>query len=288
MRIVDWAGDVTLPPSLLMLCSVVSVQFGQAFGKTLFDMASPTGIILLRLGIAALLLLNFYRPTLPTDRHSWILVVGMGTAIAGMNIVYLALAYLPVGIATTLQLLGPLTLALATSRRWIDAIWGTLAGIGVMLFILPGWQEGSLSVAGIVLALFSGASMAAYVLFSSAMGKVFKDGSGLTLAVCWAALLFLPFGMVQNGMSLLSMEVVLSGVGVALLSAVIPYSMELAALRRITPRKVGILQSFEPACGALAGLLIVGESLTLFTCAAIGCVTLASIGVVSARDRPHL
>jgi inner membrane transporter RhtA len=270
---------------LLVLGSVVSVQIGQAFGKRAFDLLEPAGVVTLRLGLAAVVLLAVRRPRPPADLRSLGLVVAFGTAIAGMNLVYPAMQHLPLGVAMSLVLLGPLAVALAGSRRTLDATWAMVAGAGVFLI---GGGAGPLPVTGVLLALGAGASMGAYLLLSRRAGTA--DPGTLALAVTWAAAVSLPFGITASGADLLRPPVLAVGFAVAVLSAVLPYSLDLAALRRLPPRTVGVLQSLEPVVGALAGAVLLAELLDARQWVAIGCITAASAGAVatarrSVRDR---
>jgi inner membrane transporter RhtA len=260
---------------LLVLGSVVSVQIGQAVGKRAFDLLEPAGVVTLRLGLAALVLLVVLRPRPPADARALGLVVAFGTAIAGMNLVYPALRYLPLGVAMSLLLLGPLAVALAGSRRPVDAACALLAAAGVFLI---GDGGGPLPVAGLVLALGAGASMGCYLLLSRRAGA--SDRGILALAVAWAAVVTFPFGVSASGAALLHPSALGVGLLVAVLSAVLPYSLDLAALRRLPPRTVGVLQSLEPVVGALAGLVLLGELLDVRQWVAVGCITAAAAGAV--------
>lgn len=268
-----------VPAPVLVLGSVVSVQFGQATGKGLFETATPAGVVTLRLGLAALILLVIYRPRLPRTRSELAVVTGLGTAIAGMNIVYPAMDHLPVGVATTLQLLGPFTVALLASRRLLDIVWSLIAAVGLVLFAFPCSSAG-LPLSGIGLGLLAAVSMGSYILLSKRAGALSEDGSLLALALVLATAWWAPFGIVQNGTGLLEPRLVLVASVVAVLSAALPYSLELVALRELSPRVVGVLQSLEPAAGAIAGFLILTESLTALQIMAIGCVSVASIAAV--------
>jgi threonine/homoserine efflux transporter RhtA len=269
---------------LLVLGSVLSIQFGQALGKGLFGAIGPLGVVALRLGIAAALLLLLYRPALRRRRAEWVLILGFGTAIAGMNVIYLALPHLPLGLATSLQLLGPITLALLTSRRPLDLGFALLAGFGVWLFHGP--SNSAASVVGIGLALLSGAAMAVYLLLSKRAGARMTGGAPLALALCWAALLTVPWGIVESGSGLLNPATVGQGALVAVLSAVLPYSLELAALRHLPPRTVGILQGLEPAAAGFAGILVLHEVLDARQWVALVCVGMAGAGTVTSCGRP--
>ncbi|MFF1695841.1 DMT family transporter [Streptomyces sp. NPDC058257] len=271
----------TLPAPALMLGSVLSLQFGQALGKQLAGATGAPGAVTLRLGLAAVFLLLLYRPALPRSRTDIGLVLAFGTAIAGMNLIYPALLLLPLGLASALQLLGPITLAVLTSRRPRDACWAVLAGCGVYLFHVPHGTGSSLL--GVLFALAAGASMAAYLLLSKKAGARSAGGGPLALAVTWAAVLTLPLGMAGAGAELLDPRILLLGTALAVLSAVIPYSLELAALRRLPVRTVSVLTSLEPASAGLAGVLVLGEDLGLVQWAALACVGAASAGVVAPR-----
>jgi inner membrane transporter RhtA len=270
-----------VPAAALVLLSVVSVQVGHAYGKHLFGQAGPLGVATLRLTLAAAILLALWRPRVPRDASSAVLVAGFGCAIAGMNLIYPALQHLPLGVATGLQLTGPLALALVVTRRKADLAWTVLAVAGVALFYAPGASPPSLP--GVLLSLASGAAMAAYLLMSRRAGARATDGSLLAWAVGFAAVLLLPFGAVESGAALLDPGLVCLATGVAVVSAVLPYSLDLSALRRLPPRVVGVLESLEPAVAGLAGLLVLREHLAVPQWAALACVSLACIGVVLTR-----
>ncbi|MGW6023838.1 EamA family transporter [Streptomyces sp. NPDC055099] len=272
-----------LPAPALMLGSVLSLQFGQAFGRQLADAVGASGAVALRLGLAAVLLLLLYRPSLPRSRREAALVLGFGTAIAGMNLIYPALLLLPLGLASALQLLGPITLAVLTSRRVRDVGCAVLAGCGVFLFQVP--RGSGFPLPGVFLALAAGASMAAYLLLSKKAGDRSAGGGPLALAVTWAAVLTLPLGVADQGADLFALPILLPAAVVAVLSAVIPYSLELAALRRLPVRTVSVLISLEPASAGLAGVLVLGEDLGVTQWVALGCVGAASAGAARAPER---
>lgn len=264
----------------LVLCSVLSVQFGQAVGKSLFDVASPAGVVSLRLGLAAVLLGGLYRPRLPSGPAERLFVVAFGTAIAGMSLVYLALEHLPIGVAIAIQLLGPLSIALAASRRRLDVAWSVLAAGGVILFAVPDGEATGLPAAGLLWALLSALAMGSYVVLSKRAGLQSANGSVLAVALVWAAVLWVPFGVVSDGSDLVHPHTFLIGMAVAVLSSCVPYSLELVALRTLEPRVVGVLQSLEPAVGAVAAFVVLTERLTIVQIVAIGCVSASAIGAV--------
>ncbi len=274
------------PAVILVLGSVSSVQFGQAMGKTLFDTISPAGVVTLRMVISAVLVGVAVRPTLPRTARELGLTVMFGTAIAGMNIVYLALEHLPVGVAATIQLLGPLGVAIAMSRRLLDIVWSALALGGLVLFATPALYGGdALSVSGILLAGVAAVAMGAYVLMSKRAGAASADARYLSWALVWASGLWAPFGIAGDGTQLVEPRILAIGFVVAILSAAVPYSLELVALRDLSPRVVGTLQSLEPAVGTLAGLIVLGEILTGLQMVAVTCVTFASVAAVTCARR---
>jgi inner membrane transporter RhtA len=191
---------------------------------------------------------------------------------------YEAVARIPLGPAVTLEVLGPLTLSVLTSRRAINALWAALALFGV--FLLSGGGFSDLDPTGVGFALGAGAMWALYILFSARTGRRFPQADGLALAMAVAALLFLPLGITSAGARLLNPTTVALGSAVALLSSVLPYTLELLALRRLPASTFAILMSLEPAIAATAGFLILGQSLSLTEAAAITLVIAASIGAV--------
>ncbi|QFG27648.1 EamA family transporter [Actinomadura sp. WMMB 499] len=270
-----------MPGPVLLLGSVVTVQAGMACGKAMFAVAGTAGVIVLRLTFAALVLLLLHRPRLP-DRASLGTVAALGAAIAGMHLIYPALERLPVGVASTLQFLGPLTLALVRARRPADLLWAALAGVGVLLIYRPFGEP--VSASGAAFALGAGACMAAYLVLNGRTGA--RGGTRLAWGVAVAALLLLPLAPLVHG-AVLRPGVLAAGLGVALLSAVVPWSLDRAALRRMPARAVAVMVSLEPAAAALAGLVLLGERLGPAGWLAVGCVSAASAGAASAHWRPR-
>lgn len=265
-----------VPPPALVLVGIVSVQVGSALAKHLFDEVGSFGTVALRLLFAAAVLMAVWRPPLRMGRRAWTVVLGYGVVLGVMNLCfYLALARLPLGIAVTTEFLGPLAVALGGSRRWLDAFWALLAGGGVLL-LMEG--RGDIDLVGLLFALAAGACWGLYILLGAALGRHTTEGNGLALAMAVAALVAVPFGVADSGTALVSPWVMLAGLGVALLSSVVPYSLELEALRRIPPHVFGILMSLEPATAALVGLVVLGESLHWSQWVAVLCVMAASAG----------
>ncbi|MFN2451186.1 MAG: DMT family transporter [Candidatus Dormibacteria bacterium] len=272
------------PPEAMVLGSILSVQLGAAVAKSLFVQLSPAGVTLLRLAIAAVVLLAVWRPS----RHGLTrarlgLVVAFGATLAVMNLCfYEAIAHIPLGAAVTIEFVGPLGVAVAGSRRRLDILWVVLAAGGILLLARPG---SGLNPTGTGLALLAGAAWAGYILLAARVGAASAGGGGLALAMTAGSLVVLPFGLVGGGRALLDPHLLLAGAGVALLSSVIPYSLELQALRRMPARVFGVLMSLEPAVAALAGLVVLGEPLLLRACAAIALVIVACAGATLSSGR---
>ncbi|WBO69313.1 EamA family transporter [Streptomyces camelliae] len=270
----------SLGPVGLVLAGGISVQFGGALAVTLMPRAGALGVVTLRLLAAAIVLLVVCRPRLRGhSRADWGTVLAFGIAMGAMNgLFYEAVARIPLGPAVTLEVLGPLTLSVLASRRAINAVWAGLALLGV--FLLGGGGFSDLDPIGVGFALGAGAMWAVYILFSARTGRRFPQADGLALAMAVAALLFLPLGITSAGTRLLNPTTVALGSAVALLSSVLPYTLELLALRRLPASTFAILMSLEPAIAATAGFLILGQSLSWTETAAITLVIAASIGAV--------
>ncbi|MGH3648375.1 MAG: EamA family transporter [Micromonosporaceae bacterium] len=274
-----------VPPPALVLGGVVSVQVGAALAKQLYEFTSPLGVVTLRLVFAGLLLLALWRPKWKLELRTAGVVVAFGSVLGLMNVsFYLAMERIPLGMAVTIEFLGPLLVALGGSRRWYDAVWALLAGGGVVLLTESG---GRVDPIGLLLAGVAGACWGGYILLGARLGKYTPGGTGLALATVWAALLVAPFGVANSGATLWDAKLLAIAAAVAVLSSVVPYSLEIEALRRMPARVFGVLMSLEPAVAALAGLAVLGELLTPGQWLAIGCVVVASVGATrTARHQP--
>ncbi len=270
-------------PVWLVLSGIASVQLGAAFSKQLFDVVSPTAMVWLRLMFSTLVLLAVARPRLSGhSRQDWTVVLGLGVALATMNwSIYQSFARMPLGVAVTIEFLGPLTVTLLHSRRARDLLWVLLAGGGVAVL---GFEGSEVTLAGVLFALLAAAAWGAYIPLTAATGRRWSTLDGLALASCVGAVTLAPYAVVSGGSTLLSSTVLLTGLAAGLLSSVLPYSFEMAALRTMPAQVFGILMSLEPAAAALAGLILLDELLGVVDWLAIGCVVIASIGVTrSAR-----
>ena len=265
-------------PVWLVLLGILSVQFGAGLAKSLFDEVAPTTIVWLRLATSALVLGLVVRPSLRgKSRTDWLVAFGLGAALGIMNwAIYQSFLRIPLGVAVTLEFIGPLTLAVVGSRRRRDLLWVALAGIGVAVLGLSG--GGSLNLAGVLFALVAGAMWASYILLTGATGRRWPGLDGLVVASIFATLLLTPGAVGSGGDALLDPRILLLGALVGLLSSVIPYSFEMVALRTIRPSVFSILMSVEPAAAALAGILVLHEFLTLEQWLAMVCIVVASVG----------
>jgi inner membrane transporter RhtA len=231
----------------------------------------------LRVFIAAVLLGIIARPRVGAIRRSDLAVaLAFGLVLAGMNLsFYEAIARIPLGVAVTIEFSGPLALALVGSRRWLDLLWAALAGTGVALFTSGG---GRLDPVGILLAFLAGAGWIGYILLNKETGRRFDTQSGLSIAMAAGALAVLPVGLAAAGATLFQPGVLAVGAAVAVLSSVLPYSLEVVALRQVTPRAFGVLLSMDPAVAAIAGVLVLGQHLTTRELVALVLVSLANLG----------
>ncbi|HEU5348105.1 MAG TPA: EamA family transporter, partial [Ktedonobacterales bacterium] len=288
----------SLPPGSLLVIGMITVQLGAALAKDLFGALGPAGVVFLRVGTAALVLVALWRPwrywgqrstavqahvlgdAHPKDRADYVAVVLFGLILALMNFTfYAALSRIPLGIAVTVEFIGPLTVAAVGSRRALDVLWVVLAVVGIVL-LAPLGLLGTVPVdpLGLLLALGAGACWGAYILLSARVGRAFPGGIGLSLAMVVGALVLLPIGIAGAGSALLNPRLLLLGAAVGVLSSVVPYSLEIAVLRRMSPSTFGVFMSLEPAIAALVGWLVLRETLELRAIVALVLVTTAAIG----------
>jgi inner membrane transporter RhtA len=272
-----------IPAVWLVIGGIVSVQFGAAIAKDLFDIVPPTAMVWLRLVTSAGVFLVVARPRVcGRTRRDWLVALGFGASLVTMNwAIYQSFARIPLGIAVTIEFLGPLAVAIIGSRRPRDLIWVALAALGVALL---GLSPASLTWVGVGFALLAALGWACYIMLSAQTGRHWSGISGLAIASLVGAIVLAPPAVVEAGATLLEPRVLLLGLVVGLLSSVIPYSLELTALRRITPRVFGILMSLEPAAAALAAIVLLAEFLTPLQWLAMVCVVIASVGATRERE----
>ena len=255
------------------------MQLGAAVGATLFDDVGAAGAALLRLALAAVILLAVTRPrTAGRSARAWRLAALFGLVLGAMNLcIYEAIDRIPLGVAVTIEFAGPLGVAVALSRRRADLAWAGLAGAGVVLLADPG--GGGTDAGGVAFALVAAGAWAAYILIAQRAGRVFAGRDGVALAMAVGVLVPLGPGLAAGGAGLLDPTTIAIAAAVAVLSSVVPYSLETEALRRLPARVFGVLMALEPAVAALAGLVVLGQGLSARDALAVALVVLASIGV---------
>jgi inner membrane transporter RhtA len=270
----------------MVIGAILSVQCGAALATGLFDEVGPGGAVFMRSAFAALALLAVAGRSLRSLRRSELGdVVLFGAVLAGMNLCfYAALDRLPLGIAVTLEFVGPLGVAVFGSRRRRDLVWALLAAAGILL-LSDGAGEG-IDALGAALALAAGGFWAAYILQSARVGNIYPGLGGLAVAMALSAALLAPFGIVQGGGELLEPSNLAVGIAVGMLSSAIPYALELEALRRLPNAVFGVLMSLEPAVAALIGFILLSQGLALIEAVAIGMVVAAAAGALRSAATP--
>jgi inner membrane transporter RhtA len=265
----------------LVIAAAVSPQLGAAFAVTLFDELGPAGAAFLRLALAAIVLCVIWRPRLAGDLR---LAGALGVSLGLMNwSFYESIARLPLGVAVTIEFAGPLLVAVLGSRRPLDLVWIVLAAAGIVLLVGPGAE--SVDPVGVAFALAAGACWAAYIYLNKRTGAAFPGGSGLAIAMAVGALVVLPAGVLQAGSALAEPELLGTAFVVAILSSVLPYSLDLEALRRLPEAVFGVLMSLDPAVAAVVGVVLLNQVLGARDVLAIAMVVVASAGAASLSHR---
>jgi inner membrane transporter RhtA len=269
------------PAPLLVVCSVSITQIGSALAKTLFASLGTRGAVLVRVSFAAAMLLAMHRPSLArTTRPALRLALLFGVIMGLMNwSFYSALARVPLGVAVTVEFMGPLGVALLHSRRPRDVLWVLLAAAGIALLAPIG--AGGPDPIGVALALLAGVCWGLYIIVGARVSRAFPGGTGLSLAMVVAAIMLVPGGAIDAAPIFRSSTLLLTGIAVAAFSSALPYTLEMEALRRMPSRVFGVLMSMEPAVAALAGFLILGEHLGPRALIAMVLISAASAGVTA-------
>lgn len=275
-------------PVLAVLGSILSVQAGASFSKHLFPLIGAEGTTALRQLYSTLLLLLVFQPWRGGPaRKDWGIVLLYGGLLGVMNLTfYMAIERLPLGIGVALEFLGPLTVAILSSRRFSDFIWVGCAVAGLAL-LLP-WKGGAghLDLIGVIWALVAALCWGLYIIVGQKVSDRVHGGKAVALGMAFSLLLTLPVGMAHAGAGLWTPAVLPWGIAVAVLSSAIPYSLEMMALKHIPAKTFSLMMSLEPAAGAVLGFAIIGERLSLAQCAAIGLVVVASAGSSLSARKP--
>ncbi|MBD2579295.1 EamA family transporter [Oscillatoria sp. FACHB-1406] len=273
-----------LPPISLVLLAIASTQIGSAFAKSLLPSIGSFGMVLMRVGFAAVILMVFCQPKwTPTIQQNFKLLIGFGLVLSLMNLsFYLAIERIPLGIAVALEFTGPLGLAALKSRGKLTLLWVLLAAIGVALLTPLSGER--LNLLGVCFALTAAFFWAMYIILSARVGQVVAGIEGLCWAMLVGAIWLVPVGIFTAGNALLQPRLLLSGFGVAILSSMIPYSLEMIALKSLPIDLFGILKSLDPMSAAVAGFLVLGERLTGQSIVAIVSISLAAAGASRFRE----
>lgn len=266
---------------------MVSIQFGASVAKGLFNDLGPAGTTALRVFFSALILLLVANPwrqrqafkSILTQGRTLAVVAVYGLSLGLMNLCfYFALERIPLGLAVTLEFIGPLTVSVFYSRKLRDVIWVLLAATGIVLLFYSG-QQMRLDLMGMTLALIAGVFWGLYIVFGK---KITRHNHAslvvVSLGMSFAAIVTLPVGLFLNGESIMRPNYWWAGLGVAILSSAIPYSLELKAMKSIAEKTFGILMSFEPVVALAIGFIFLHESLAVQQVAAIVLVIAACIG----------
>jgi inner membrane transporter RhtA len=285
------AGPTSSPgrafaPFLAIVGSLISVNVGAAYAKGLFPLVGSAGITAVRVGLASILLLAFWRPwRAPLARADAINVAIYGVMLGMMNLlIYAAFARIPIGIAIAIEVIGPLAVVVLSSRHLRDFAWVACAAFGLWLLAPTAPGSNALDPLGIAAAVGAGFCWAMYIVFGKRVSTL-KGGHVVAWGMLVAALCTVPVGLAQAGGALFAPQVLAGGLAVALLSSILPYSLEMMALARLPRRVFGILVSAGPAVGALAGFFVLGEVLSTTQWLAIGMIVVATAGSAATAGR---
>ena len=278
-----------IPPIPAVILSIISVQCGAAIAKGLFPALGAASTASLRIGISAIILLLAFRPNLAKlNAKQWKYVILYGFALGAMNMVfYLAIERIPIGLGVTLEFVGPLVLAIFSSKKAIDFIWVLLAAIGIAL-IAPWTSHNGLDLIGVLLALLAGGFWAAYIILGGRISKIMNGGEAVAVGMLFGSLLILPFGIFSGGLMQLTPKLLGLGTALALLSSAIPFTLEIKALKQLPARTFSILMSLEPAVASLAAFVFLQEFLSIQECLAVAFVVIASAGSAITARRARL
>ncbi|MEI8670045.1 DMT family transporter [Pseudoalteromonas sp. B131b] len=262
-----------------VLLAMMTIQTGASFAKQLFPIVGPEGTTALRLGFSAFILCLVFKPWkhLPSSSNR-IPIIVYGLSLGGMNILfYYAIERIPLGIGVALEFTGPLAVALFSSRRKRDLFWVACAIAGILLLLPDMSGQDSLDPLGVALALGAGACWAGYILFGKKTGSQSSGGATVALGMTVAAIVLVPYGGIMQSAAF-TWEIIPLGIGIAILSSALPYTLEMVALRNMPSQGFSVMMSLEPAIASLAGFIILGELLTLWQWLAILLVIIASVG----------
>ena len=266
-------------PVVILLIAMTSIQSGASLAKSLFPLVGAPGVTALRLALGTLILAVVFKPwRLRFTRAQRVPLLMYGLSLGAMNyLFYLSIQTVPLGIAVALEFTGPLAVALFGSRRAVDFVWVLLAVLGLWFLLPLGKDVAHVDLTGAACALGAGACWALYIITGQRAGA---DHGPATVALgsLIAAVIFVPLGAVQAGEALWHWSILPLGLGIAILSTALPYSLEMVALTRMPTRTFGTLMSMEPALAAVSGMLFLNETLSLVQWLALLSIIAASMG----------
>ena len=275
-----------IPAVPAVLLAIISFQCGAALAKGIFPVLGAVATSSLRIVLSAIILIIFNRPNIRNlTRAQWKAVALYGLTLGAMNVIfYMAIARIPLGLGVALEFIGPLVLALTGSKRIIDFLWVVLAAAGIIM--IEPWGNKTIDIIGVLLALLAGAFWAAYILIGGHISKIMDSGKAVTIGMIFASMLVLPIAIADGLLSHLRPAMFVSGLGLALLSSAIPFTLEMSALRKIPAKTFSILMSLEPAVAALSGLIFLHEYLSFYEWLAVVLIIVASAGATFTKRKP--
>ena len=275
-----------IPAVPAVLLAIISFQCGAALAKGIFPVLGAVATASLRIVLSAIILVIFNQPNIRNlTRAQWKAVALYGLTLGAMNIIfYIAIARIPLGLGVALEFIGPLVLALAGSKRIIDILWVVLAATGITL--IEPWGNNTIDVIGVFLALLAGAFWAAYILIGGHISKIMDGGKAVTIGMIFASILVLPLAIADGLLTHFKPVMFVPGLGLALLSSAIPFTLEMKALGKIPVKTFSILMSLEPAVAALSGLVFLHEYLSLYEWLAVLLIIVACAGATLTKKRP--
>jgi inner membrane transporter RhtA len=271
-----------VPPWSLVVFGIISVQIGAAFAESLFAVSGTAGVVFIRTLVAAIVFTAVWRPRWRGyERRVYINIVIFGVVIsANMLLFYAAISRIPLGVAVAIAFAGPLVVAVIGSRKLMDFIWVAVAAIGILL--LSPFTNETLDGFGVLLAIFTAVAWALYIYFAKRVSTILEGHTALAMSMTMAALVALPFGGLGAAKVLADPGLIALGLLVALLSSVIPFTMDFTAMKHLTPRVFGLLASVEPVAAAIIGWIVLHEVLGVREIIGIGLVTVAAIATTRA------
>ena len=279
---------LNIPPLPAVLLAIISVQGGAAIAKGLFPALGAAGTAAVRIGLSAIILYLVNRPNLAKlSSAQWKAVIPYGLSLGAMNLIfYLALERIPLGLAVTLEFIGPLLLAILGSKRLIDYLWVLLAAVGIV-FIAP-WDGDGVDLLGALLALVAGGFWAAYIVLGGRISKIMDGGQAVSVGMIFASMVVLPVGFAEGGLSNFTPVMLLTGGALALLSSAIPFTLEMRALKQLPAQTFSILMSMEPAVAAMCGLIFLREHLSALEWLSVISVVIASAGATITKKKKDI